>query len=141
MTLFPVALLNGETFEPSQSKGNLVALYFFTTSCRACGYELPYIRDLYNEHKSKGVTILGLNVGDDQENVLSWTKKLNLSFPVAIASADYKATYLRGTATPTSHIGGRDGNLRLSYFGEPCFQLGLVRNTVKSILDEPRPAT
>lgn len=58
--------LKGEAFS-SFEKGKVYVVEFWSTWCGPCIMSMPHLSELQHEYKSKGVTITGVNVWEEQE--------------------------------------------------------------------------
>ena len=95
----------------SDYKGKVVFLNFWATWCPPCRMELPSMEKLYAKLKNQPFVILAVNVDEsDPENVKTFAKSMNLTFPVLIDDGNVSKLY-NVNAIPTSFIIRKDGTI------------------------------
>ncbi len=93
----------GQISSLSDSRGKLVVLNFWSTTCSACISELPYIQQLYDEWSTtEEVVLLTIARGDRPAEVATCMQEEDVSFPVAvdkdyIVSDEYEANSIPRT--------------------------------------------
>lgn len=103
----------------SAKKGNGVIISFFASWCPPCRYELPIMNALVNEFRSKGITVVLINVKESVDTVKELLKELQVDQPVVLRDADgktgekYELRFL-----PTTFFVGADGKLKDVIYGE-----------------------
>lgn len=60
--------IDGKTFQLSDAKGDVVLVVFWATWCLANAQEVAAFEKAYNDHKGKGLKIVGVNVDSFQED-------------------------------------------------------------------------
>ncbi|WP_096201019.1 thiol-disulfide oxidoreductase ResA [Bacillus sp. FJAT-45350] len=81
---FVLTDLNGERIELAELRGNGVFLNFWGTYCPPCEREMPYMENLYNVYKDKGVEIIAVNVDEPELTVRTFVDRYKLTFPIVI---------------------------------------------------------
>ncbi|MCA1022716.1 thiol-disulfide oxidoreductase ResA [Halobacillus litoralis] len=71
-----------ETVQLSDLEGQGVMLNFWATYCGPCKDEMPYMEELYEEYKEKGVEILAVNLDSTELVVENFVNEYNLTFPI-----------------------------------------------------------
>ena len=113
--------LNGQDFPLSQYKGKVVLVNFWATWCEPCQVEIPWLIEMQQKYSSKGFTILGVDVDDEGNNVVSaYTAKerfnvngqqLPMNYPI-LRGNDAVADKFGGLlGYPTSFLISRDGRI------------------------------
>ena len=69
----------------------VILLDFWTYSCINCLRTIPYLNNWYSKYKDQGLEIIGIHTPEfvfekDYNNVLSATKRLNITYPVVLDS-------------------------------------------------------
>lgn len=95
----PPPSTNENTFGRTQLtayKGKVVLLDFYATWCEPCRVETPHLVALHQRYQSRGLQIIGLNVGgaDDHEQVPAFAKEFGIQFPLAIPEDEFVDEYL-----------------------------------------------
>lgn len=81
---FALADLNGKRYSLDDFKGKYLVIHFATTWCPFCNAEAPYLEQLHQSYKDKGVSVLIIDVKENKELVAGTFKKFNFSFPVLL---------------------------------------------------------
>jgi thiol-disulfide isomerase/thioredoxin len=114
------ALDNNQRAALSDYKGKVVVLDFYATWCEPCRVETPHLVRLQNEFGPKGLQVIGLNVGgdEDREKVPAYAKEFNIQYPLAYPDDDLVTKYLSDNENiPQSFVFDRNGNLLKRFVG------------------------
>jgi thiol-disulfide isomerase/thioredoxin len=101
-------------------RGKVVLLDFYATWCEPCRAETPNLVRLQNEYGPKGLQVIGLNVGgdEDREQVPAYAKEFNIQYPLAYPDDDLVTKYLSDNESiPQSFVFDRDGKLLKRFVG------------------------
>jgi peroxiredoxin len=108
---FTLPSLDGKTVSLASYRGNVVLLSFWATWCGPCKQELPSIQALYEKLKGKGLTIVAVDLMEDQKTVQDFVKAHGMTFPVLIdGSGKVGSTYDAGSI-PTNYLVDRKGKV------------------------------
>lgn len=113
--------LDGKDVQLSEYKGKVVLVNFWATWCEPCQVEIPWLIEMQQKYSSKGFTILGVDVDDEGNNVVSaYTakerfnvngEKLPMNYPI-LRGNDAVADKFGGLlGYPTSFLISRDGKV------------------------------
>ncbi|HEY6944189.1 MAG TPA: redoxin domain-containing protein [Candidatus Acidoferrum sp.] len=113
--------LDGKDVPLSQYKGKVVLVNFWATWCEPCQIEIPWLIEMQQKYSSKGFTVLGVDVDDEGNNVVSaYTakerfnvngQKLPMNYPI-LRGNDAVADKFGGLlGYPTSFLISRDGKI------------------------------
>ena len=78
---FAVTNTAGEPLSVAQDKGKVVLVDFWATWCQLCRVELPMVIATYDKYHAQGFEIIGVNMDDDQDKFLKFTKEQNIPWP------------------------------------------------------------
>ena len=95
-------------------------LDFYATWCEPCRAETPALVRLQNEYGPRGLQVIGLNVGgdEDREQVPAYAKEFNIQYPLAYPDDDLVTKYLSDNESiPQSFVFDRDGKLLKRFVG------------------------
>jgi thiol-disulfide isomerase/thioredoxin len=95
-------------------KGKVVILDFWATYCPPCLEEIPHLVDLQNKYKDKGLRVVGLNVGgdDDRPLVPGYVKKLKMQYDLGEPEPELVDALFNGSdLIPQTFIFDRSGKL------------------------------
>ena len=119
---FTVDLLNGDTFQLSNHRGEVVLMNIWATWCAPCHDETPDFVELYNEYKEQGLVILGVSIDEQGKSVVEpFMEKYDVNYPMVIDDGTIMDKYGPTMGIPTSYIIDKEGNLRY-------FALGALTN-------------
>lgn len=92
-------------------KGNYVLVDMWASWCGPCKREIPNLANVYNLYKDKGLTVLGIYVWDELENLAPAMEKEGIVWPQIIDSNE-TATKLYGVkGIPCIMLIGPDGKI------------------------------
>lgn len=92
-------------------KGNYVLVDMWASWCGPCKREIPFLANLHNLYKDKGLTVLGVYVWDKLENLQPAIEKEGITWPQIIDSQE-NATKLYGVqGIPSIMLIGPDGTI------------------------------
>ncbi|MDD5433941.1 MAG: TlpA disulfide reductase family protein [Nitrospira sp.] len=92
-------------------RGKVVMLTFWATWCNPCRMEMPSMEKVYKQFKDKGFIILSVASGDNKEDVSSFMKEYNLTFP-ALLDYDYVVSdNYKVWAVPTTYFINAKGEI------------------------------
>jgi len=113
--------LDGKDVPLNQYKGKVVLVNFWATWCEPCQVEIPWLIEMQQKYSPKGFTILGVDVDDEGNNVVSAYaakelfnvngKKLPMNYPI-LRGNDAVADKFGGLlGYPTTFLISRDGKI------------------------------
>jgi len=106
----------------SEYKGKVLVLDFYATWCEPCRRSVPHLVGLQQKYADQGFTVIGLNVGgeEDHPKIANFARELGINYPLAVPD-DELALFLLGDddGIPQTFIFDRQGVLvdRLIGFG------------------------
>ena len=107
--------INGRFFSLGQTRGNVVVLYFWASSC--CGDRLKQLQPFYEANRSRGLTVLAINVGDTRERVAAYVRGNSLTFPFQVDDHRMVANQYGVYGFPTVFLLDRNGVIRKRIVG------------------------
>lgn len=80
----------------SDSKAKVIVLDFYATWCEPCRESIPHLVDLQNRYGPKGLQIVGLNVGgeEDHEKVPSFAREFQIQYQLGIPDPELERLYM-----------------------------------------------
>ena len=99
-------------------RGEVVLVNLWATWCPPCKEEMPAFQAFYNKHADKGFTIIAINDGDPEPDVLQFVKEYELTFPIWLDPTYIATEQAFNTLNlPTSFVIDRNGIIRLTWVG------------------------
>ena len=115
---FTVDLLNGDTFQLSDYRGQVVLMNIWATWCAPCHDETPDFVDLYKQYRDQGLVILGVSIDEQGLSVVKpFMEKYDVNYPMVIDDGTIMDKYGPTMGIPTSYIIDKEGNLRYFALG------------------------
>lgn len=119
--------LDGNDLSLSDYKDKVLFLNFWATWCPPCRAEIPDFVAAYNEHKDKGLAIIGISFDDlSPERLRSFIKKNDIGYPIAFGTRKIVDDYEPGEYIPTTIIIDKKGKIRNKHVG-PLDKQSLVK--------------
>jgi thiol-disulfide isomerase/thioredoxin len=123
--LFSLPDVTGQTFSLGDvigagktNMGTGVIVSFFASWCIPCRHELPIMSALVGEFRSKGVTVVLIDVKENLATIKALLKELQIDQPIVLSDAEgktsekYELRFL-----PTTFFIGADGKLKDVIYG------------------------
>jgi peroxiredoxin len=108
--------VNGEYTNLTRLKGNVVVIYFWSSSC--CGDKLKQLEPRFSLNKYKGLSILTVNIGSDENNVRLFAMKNGLTFTMLTDEHGIISRQYGVIGVPTIFILDRNGTIRNKIVGD-----------------------
>jgi cytochrome c biogenesis protein CcmG, thiol:disulfide interchange protein DsbE len=112
---FELARLDGTKVTLNDFAGKPAVLVFWTAWCPSCKEEAPQINRLVSEYQTKGVRVLGINIGEGEARVNEGIKDFGIKYDVARDAEARVAKTYKVVGTPTVVFLDKKGVVR--YFG------------------------
>ncbi len=95
----------------------IVLLDFWATWCGPCRMAMPSLQALHDELKDRGLEILGVNLGEDREQVEHFIKRKAYTFRVALDPEEAIGAKFGVRAIPTLVVVDKRGTVRWIHVG------------------------
>ena len=124
---FTLVNLDGDRVRFSDLEGQVVVLNFWATWCPPCRREIPLLDTVQTEYKSRGLSVVGLNVGEDPEAVRRFIESMGVEYPIWVDGPDKQMGYdstqgihrrFGGVGLPTTIFVDPAGIVRDRHLGE-----------------------
>lgn len=101
----------GTTVSLNQMQGKVVVVNFFTIWCQPCRHEMPDLNAIYKENKDKGLSMVGICLNADPNQLKVLVKQLNLEYPVLLGNDKVNKDYGEIIGVPTTFIIDKQGKV------------------------------
>lgn len=104
--------LAGDTVSLADLRGKIVLLDFFYKHCAPCCAALPFLQNLHEKYKDRGVVLLGVDPIDDpaKDEMADFLAKRGITYTVLFSDRELSNTY-HIVAYPTLFFIDRNGNI------------------------------
>ena len=106
---FTLTDLEGNRVTLSDFRGKVVFINFWATWCPPCRAEMPEIEAVYQEYKSQDVVIIGVDILEDENEVLQFVQKGGFNWIFVIDTTGEVTRNYGIVAIPTSFFLDREG--------------------------------
>ncbi|HEX8176726.1 MAG TPA: TlpA disulfide reductase family protein [Pyrinomonadaceae bacterium] len=113
-------LLDGSRMKMADYSGKVLVLDFWATYCPPCREEIPELIELERRYGSKGLHIVGLNVGgpDDRPLVPQFVRDYRIQYALGYPDTELVNLYLgRNDTIPQTIVFDRKGKLVKHFIG------------------------
>ncbi len=111
---------SGRAVSAAEFDGKVLLINFWASWCEPCVEEMPMLSRLQQEHRARGLRVLGIAL-DDPERAAAFSGEMGLSYPVLLGGTDVVLTGRRyGNASgmlPYSVLVDREGAIRWLQLG------------------------
>lgn len=109
--------LNGQSVSLENLRGQVVLVNNWATWCPPCRAEMPELEAYYLAHKNEGFTLVGINAGDEPDQVLEFIREYDLTFPMWLDPTGLALHAFRNNALPSSYVIDQTGRVRMVWTG------------------------
>ncbi|GAC1403944.1 MAG: hypothetical protein NVSMB56_18680 [Pyrinomonadaceae bacterium] len=133
--------VEGKSLKLSDFGGKVVVLDFYATWCPPCREEVPHLIALQGRYASKGLQIVGLNVGgeEDRPKVSAFAKDFGITYQ--LGNPDYAMVELffsDDDTIPQTYVFDKHGKLLQRFIGYDSTMKDRIEGLVKSALADER---
>ena len=107
--------IEGRSFRLADQKNKVVLINFWATWCGPCIQEMPFLKQLHDKYKEKGLEILAVSIDDDPREIGPFAAKHKLNF--FVAHSPTLGEKLKAKPIPTTMFIDKHGYLRYRKIG------------------------
>ncbi|MDR3468892.1 MAG: thioredoxin family protein [Xanthobacteraceae bacterium] len=131
--------LNSEPLSIKALRGKVVLVDFWTYGCVNCVHTLPYVTQLYERYKDKGLVVVGVHTPEfpfetSTGNVRAALQRHGIRYPVAQDNASATWNAYGNQYWPAQYIIDRNGRIVFSHAGEGAYDT--IERTVQALLND-----
>jgi thiol-disulfide isomerase/thioredoxin len=127
---FNAKTTEGEKFSNDSIKGKIVLLEFWTTWCKYCVDEAPFVDKMSHELADKGLIVLAINVGESKKTVKKYLDVHPRNCKIVLMEDTNLAAMYQATVYPIYVVIDREGNIaetQRGAGGEPALRKLIAR--------------
>lgn len=130
------ALDQSRTLDPAQLKGKVGYIDFWASWCGPCAASFPFMNELHQELKAKGLEIIAINLDEEAQDAKDFLKKYPAAFTTASDAEGKCPTQFDVKAMPTTYIVDRKGNIRHVHMGFRDSEKAEIKKQIQALLNE-----
>jgi thiol-disulfide isomerase/thioredoxin len=108
---FHAKTTDGQNFTNESTKGKVVLFEFWTTWCPYCVGEAPFVDQVAQEFKDKGLIVLAVDVGESKKTVKKYLEEHPRSCQIVLMEDTNLAAMYAATVYPIYVLVDREGNI------------------------------
>ncbi|PYV93992.1 MAG: hypothetical protein DMG90_00935 [Acidobacteria bacterium] len=101
----------GNPIKLSSFKGRVVLLDFWGTYREVCTVEVPWYVEFQGKYKERGLSVVGVSVGDDWASVNSFVEAKKVNYPIVIGNWGLAKQFGVDNGLPVTLLIDRDGKI------------------------------
>ncbi len=130
----PLPMLDGEKRTLADLRGRVVVLNFWASWCGPCRAEMPALNEIQAAFASRGLTVIGVNQGEDAATARRYLVSIGVDFPIALDQSGVSNRLYRVVGLPTTYLIDRQGIIRDAIFGGPMAR-ALIESKIVPLLE------
>ena len=100
--------------------GDVILLNTWATWCPPCRAEMPDLQTFYDRYRNDQFTLIAVNIGETQQQVLDFALDQGLSFPLWLDPQEQSLRAFNTISLPYSAVIDREGIVRYAWSGATC---------------------
>jgi thiol-disulfide isomerase/thioredoxin len=114
---FVLRSLDGRNLRLSELRGEVVMINFWASWCGGCRQAMPAFNELDEKYHRAGLTLLSVNVDEEEQRAESMSRSLKIRFPVLRDGQKAVSRLYKADTLPLTVLIDREGNVRYSHTG------------------------
>lgn len=133
--------MDGESIPLAQSADRVLLVNFWATWCPPCRKEIPDLVDLQNELGERGLTVVGVAMDEEGEEVVRpFLDEYGVNYPIVLdTTSTISQQFGDVMGLPTTFVIGPDGQIQRRILG--IFPVDDLKPELIQMLDEGAPAS
>ena len=103
--------LDGNQYQLSDYRGQVVIINFWATWCPPCRDEMPSMQRAWEQLEKEGIFMLGINVGEDEDTIFQFTADYPVEFPLLMDSDSSVINQWPVRGLPTTFVVDPNGQI------------------------------
>jgi thiol-disulfide isomerase/thioredoxin len=115
---YPAQRLDGTADALDRYRGKVVLVNLWATWCGPCRSETPALERLYEEEKSRGLIVLGIDQGESAAAASAFAREMHLTYPILLDEHQRYGAAYSAIGLPTTVVVDRKGRIVVGHDGE-----------------------
>lgn len=120
-------------------RGKVVYLDFWASWCQPCAQSFPFLDDLFRQHQSRGLVVVGVNVDTERALADRFLARHPVSFSMVFDPTGALAEQWQLETMPMAFLIGKDGTVHLRHAGFKSEDRQKLEAEVNRLLAEESP--
>jgi thiol-disulfide isomerase/thioredoxin len=125
-----------KTEDLQKYKGQVLYVDFWASWCIPCAHSFPFLNELHEQFKDKGLQIVGINMDENVDDAKAFLAKFPARFTVVADATQQCAKDFDVKAMPSSYIVDKKGLIHYVHLGFRPGETEELRALVASLLAE-----
>ncbi len=125
--------MDGEMFSLSSYKGKTVIINFWATWCPPCREELPSMNRAWQKIKDENISMIAINVGEDEDTIFSFMGDYPIDFQVLLDQSGEVINKWPIKGLPTTFVLDPKGQLYYRAIGGREWDSESLLNLVRAV--------
>lgn len=132
---FSLLDLSGNQISLAGYQDKVIVLDLWATWCPPCRVEIPFLVELYEEHKDAGLVVIGIGLDDGGAKVLKpFVEQYGITYPILVGNREVGQRY-RVQGIPTTFVIDRNGRIAAKHLGFRPSDADVMRAEVARLLE------
>ncbi len=114
---FSLEQLDGSRLALRELRGQVVLVNFWASWCGPCKVEMPLIQQVYDQYRSRGFQVVGVDFGEPREDAAEFVQQGGFSWPFVLDGNQAVAKRYNILGLPASFFLDRQGVIRQIHVG------------------------
>jgi cytochrome c biogenesis protein CcmG, thiol:disulfide interchange protein DsbE len=115
---FTLERLDGDgELQLSTLEGKVVVLNFWASWCQPCKEEAPFLEDVWQENRDRGLVVVGLDAKDFRADARRFAERFELTFPLVYDGPGDTTSSFGVTGFPETFVIDREGKVVAAFAG------------------------
>lgn len=125
--------IDGDQYQLSEYRGQVVIINFWATWCPPCRDEMPSMQRAWEQLEQEGIYMLGINVGEDEDTIFQFTADYPVEFPLLMDSDSSVINQWPVRGLPTTFVVDPKGQIIYRAIGGRAWDEPALLELVKAL--------
>ncbi|GAC1309028.1 MAG: TlpA disulfide reductase family protein [Vulcanimicrobiaceae bacterium] len=129
---YAIKTLDGADDSLERYRGRIVLVNLWASWCAPCRSETPALERLFEENRTRGLVVLGIDQGESEAAASTFAREMRLTYPILLDEQQQYGRAYAAIGLPTSLVVDRTGHIVRGIDGE--LTLAQMREAVAPLL-------